>query len=85
MDDGIAAAAIGDVASTKKPLTEYYKECRKVVRVSEMDLSPKKVAWIGFGKKRWGKYYPSGNSLHNYARDICHHGKEHISESKLPE
>ena len=30
-------------------------------------------------------YYPSGNSLHNYARDICHHGGEHISESKLPE
>ena len=31
------------------------------------------------------KFYSSGNSLHNYARDICHHGGEHISESKFPE
>jgi len=30
-------------------------------------------------------YYPSGNSLHNYARGICHHRGEHISEPKLPE
>jgi len=30
-------------------------------------------------------YYPSGNSLHNYARGICHHKGEHISEPKLPE
>jgi len=29
-------------------------------------------------------YYPSGNSLHNYARGICHHKGEHISEPKLP-
>ena len=27
----------------------------------------------------------AGNSLHIYARDMCHHGGEHISESKLPE
>jgi len=32
-----------------------------------------------------GNYYPSGNSLDNYARGICHHGGEHISEPKLPE
>jgi len=31
-----------------------------------------------------GTYYPSGNSLHNYARGICHHRGEHISEHKLP-
>jgi len=30
-------------------------------------------------------YYPSGNSLHKYARGICHHKGEHISEPKLPE
>jgi len=30
-------------------------------------------------------YYPRGNSLHNYARGICHHRGEHISEPKLPE
>jgi len=30
-------------------------------------------------------YYPSGNSLHNYARGICHHRGEYISEPKLPE
>ena len=30
-------------------------------------------------------YYPSGNSLDNYARGICHHRGEHISEPKLPE
>jgi len=30
-------------------------------------------------------YYPSGNSLHNYARGICHRRGEHISEPKLPE
>ena len=29
-------------------------------------------------------YYPSRNSLHDYARGICHHGGEHISEPKLP-
>jgi len=31
------------------------------------------------------QYYPSGNSLHNYARGICHHRGEHISEPKLPD
>jgi len=30
-------------------------------------------------------YYHSWYSLHNYARGICHHGGEHISEPKLPE
>ena len=35
--------------------------------------------------KRSCLYYPSGNSLHNYARGICHHKGEHISEPKLPE
>ena len=30
-------------------------------------------------------HYPGGNSLHNYARGICHYGGEHISEPKLPE
>jgi len=29
------------------------------------------------------RYYPSRNSLHNYARGICHHRGEHISEPKL--
>jgi len=33
----------------------------------------------------WSESYPSGNSLHNYARGICHHRGEHISEPKLPE
>ena len=32
-----------------------------------------------------GSYYPSRNSLNNYARGICHHRGEHISELKLPE
>jgi len=27
----------------------------------------------------------AGNSLHNYARGICHHRGEHICEPKLPE
>jgi hypothetical protein len=31
------------------------------------------------------RYYPSGNSLHKYVRDICHHGGEHISDPKLLE
>ena len=30
-------------------------------------------------------YYPSRNSLHHYARGICHHGGEHISEPKFAE
>ena len=50
-----------------------------------------KTIWVqGSQQSVWEKrqatiYYPSGNSLHNYARGICHHRGEHISEPKLPE
>ena len=37
------------------------------------------------GAQYGSMYDPSGNSLHNYEQDICHHGGEHMSESKLPE
>jgi len=54
------------------------KSAGKEQREKEIDAIYKNTALLV-------SYYPSGNSLHNYARGICHHRGEHISEPKLPE
>ena len=66
--------------------TEYiwWPEIRKDFRdyIRQYELGQLNREWTTLPL---GDYYPSGNILYNYTRDICHYGGEHIFEPKFPE